>query len=120
MTALGSGLALSGLMHPVMALGICIGYLLLAGESFLATHALGVFRISFSIVGPTELRLVLAIGALKVVASPIVTLAIAGPVRLFDAGGAVAIAGMSAALLISAARNVRTLYGQETIPSARL
>lgn len=114
--ALGAGLAMSGLMHPALALGVCVGYLLLAAESFLATHALGVFRVSFSIFGPTELRVVLAIGAIKVAISPWVTLGGLGPVRLFDVGAAIAVAGMAGALVVASARNLRALYVAEPRP----
>ena len=42
-------------------------YLLVAAESYLATHAAGVFRISFAGIGPTELRIVLAMGAVAMI-----------------------------------------------------
>jgi hypothetical protein len=38
---------------------------LVSGESYLAMHAAGVFRVSFLGFGPTELRIVLAIGVLQ-------------------------------------------------------
>ena len=40
-------------------------YLLVSAESYLATHAAGIFRMSFLGFGPTELRIVLAIGAIQ-------------------------------------------------------
>ena len=63
-TALFTGMAFSGLMDPRLGLALLLGYVLLCAESFLATHAVGVFRISFSGIGPTELRILLSIGAL--------------------------------------------------------
>ena len=63
-----AGLALSGLCSPWIAMALLVGYLLLCGESFLATHALGVFRISFAGMGPTELRILLSVGALAAMA----------------------------------------------------
>src|SRR5262245_21196242 len=72
-TALFSGMAFSGLMDPRLGLALLVGYVLLCAESFLATHAVGVFRISFSGVGPTELRILLSIGALAAVTRPIVS-----------------------------------------------
>src|SRR5262245_51217464 len=40
------GLALSGYMNPVVALGLLVAYLMVMAESFLATYARGVFRLS--------------------------------------------------------------------------
>ncbi len=65
-----AGLALSGLCSPWIAMALLVGYLLLSAESFLATHALGVFRISFAGVGPTELRILLSAGALAAISRP--------------------------------------------------
>src|SRR5262245_33159432 len=47
-----AGLAVSGIASPFVAAGLLVCYLLLAAESFLATHAIGVFRISFGAFGP--------------------------------------------------------------------
>ena len=59
------GLALSGLMSPLVAAGFLVAYFLLAIETYLATYAIGRFKISFGPLGGTELRIVLA--ALNVV-----------------------------------------------------
>jgi phosphatidylglycerophosphate synthase len=109
------GLAGSTLMQPELALALLVAYLLLCAESFLATHAIGVFRLSFSGVGPTELRIHLSIGALAAVARPAVAPFGWGPFALFDVGGVVAIAGMIGAFLISAFRNGRQLYRLEPL-----
>src|ERR1039457_4216769 len=55
--ALMGGLALSGYMHPWIAIGLLVAFLMLSIQSYLATHALGEFRISFWRFGPTELRI---------------------------------------------------------------
>jgi phosphatidylglycerophosphate synthase len=115
MAAIGTGLAISGLMTPALGLGVAMAYVLLAAESFLATHTVGTFRISFGLFGPTELRIVLAAGAAKAAFSPWVELG-GFDVRLFDVGGAVAVAGMLAALLVIATRNTRTLFHAEPLP----
>ena len=112
-TALFVGMACSGLMHPMLALGLLVAYLLLCAESFLATHALGVFRLSFSGFGPTELRIVLSVGALVVLAKPVVAPFGLGPFALFDIGGGVALAGMAIAFVTTAFQNTRTLYRAE-------
>jgi phosphatidylglycerophosphate synthase len=115
-TLLFAGIACSGLMSPLVAAGVLVGYLLVSAETYLMTHAAGVFRMSFLGVGPTELRLLLAVGALKAAATPTVTLGDWPSVRLFDVGGVVAIAGLIVAFIASALRNTRALYADEPIP----
>ena len=65
--ALMGGLALSGYMHPWIAIGLLIAFLMLSIQSYLATHTLGEFRLSFWRFGPTELRILLAVGNLALV-----------------------------------------------------
>ena len=115
-TMLMAGLACSGLMHPLVALAVLAGFLLVSSESYLATHAVGVFRMSFLGFGPTELRLLLVAGALRAAQSPWVEPFGAGPFRLFDVGGIVAAAGLGCVFLISSARNTRALYIAEPVP----
>jgi archaetidylinositol phosphate synthase len=115
-TMLFAGMACSGLMDPRLGLALLLGYVLLCAESFLATHAVGVFRISFSGIGPTELRILLSIGAIVAVARPTVSPFGLAPVRLFDLGGAVAVTGMAVAFAISVWRNARNLYRAEPLP----
>jgi archaetidylinositol phosphate synthase len=109
------GLALSGYMTPLVALGLLIGFLMLSAETYLATHACGIFRISLMKIGPTELRIVLAIGTVYLLYKPWVVIG-ETPYRLFDVGGVVAIAGMSLALTFAVARNTRDLYRAEPLP----
>ena len=109
------GLALSGYMTPLVALGLLIGYLMLAAEAFLATHAVGVFRLSQMKFGPTELRIILAIGTVYLLYKPWVEVA-GGAYLLFDVGGVVALAGMALALALSVGRNTRDLYRAEPLP----
>jgi archaetidylinositol phosphate synthase len=111
-----TGIAYSGLMHPTLAFVVLGGYLLVSAESYLTTHASGVFRMSFFGFGPTELRVLLAIGAMKAARSPWIELFGGPTVRLFDVGGAVALAGLLAAFTITAARNTRTLHREEPLP----
>lgn len=115
-SALMVGLACSTLIHPVLALALLVVYLLLCAESYLGTHAAGVFRMSFLGFGPTELRLVIMAGALKAAQNPVVSAPGIGAVRLFDVGAVVAIAGMLMAFFVSAARTTRMLYEAEPIP----
>lgn len=110
--ALMSGLAFSGYMSPAIAIGLLILFLLLSIQSYLATYALGEFRMSFWSFGPTELRLLLILGNLAAYRWPIVK-----GYRLFDVGGAIGTAGMSLILLWFTARNIGRLYGQERLSS---
>src|SRR5438046_3738988 len=93
--ALMGGLAISGYMSPAIAISLLVLFLLLSIQSYLATYALGEFRMSFWSFGPTELRVLLAIGNLAVLRWPTV---LHGH-RLFDIGGAIGIAGMTAVLV---------------------
>ena len=58
------GMASSGYMNPLLALGLLVAYLLVAAEEFLATHVRHTFHLSFLGFGPTELRIILSVGAL--------------------------------------------------------
>ena len=109
------GLALSGYMNPLIAMGLLAGFLMLSVEVYLAAHVLGEFRITYFQVGPTEMRILLAIGTLWLLVKPTVTLA-GESFRLFDVGGAVAIAGMFLTLVTTALVHARQLYRAEPIP----
>ncbi len=82
--AMMGGLAFSGYMHPYIAIGLLVGFLLLSIQSYLATYTLGEFRLSFWSFGPTELRILLAAGNLALLRWPMVW---HGQYRLFDIGG---------------------------------
>lgn len=114
--ALFSGLAISGLMSPVVALAVLVGYLLVCAESFLGTHATGVFRMSVWGFGPTELRVVLAIGALYAIRRPTMMLPWVGQATLFDIGGAIAAAGLLGAFLFASMQQTIALYRAEPRP----
>jgi archaetidylinositol phosphate synthase len=116
-TALMAGLSLSGLMNPLMAAAVAAVYLLVCAEAYLATHAAGVFKMSFLGFGPTELRIVLAIGVLKAVATPEIRVPVLGPMLLFDIGGAAAIAGLTIAFVTSVCRTTSALYAAEPLPA---
>ena len=112
-TAVFAGLALSGLIAPVIALGVLAAYLLVASECFLGTHATGVFRMSRWGVGPTELRIIFGVGALYAARRPWVALPMLGSQRLFDVGGSVAIVGLVVAFLWSSLQQTLELYRAE-------
>jgi phosphatidylglycerophosphate synthase len=110
--ALMGGLALSGYMHPYIAIGLLVAFLLLSIQSYLAAYALGEFRLSFWSFGPTELRLLLAVGNLALLRWPMV---LKGHYRLFDVGGVLGLVGMAAMLVFFTARNTHRLYVGERI-----
>jgi archaetidylinositol phosphate synthase len=107
------GLAASGRMHPFVALGVLVVYLLVAAESYLATHAIGIFKISFAGFGPTELRIVLAIGALAVAKDPWVASGPFAGLRVFDVGGAVAFGSLLYAFISRGVQHTRLLAAAE-------
>ena len=110
------GLSASGYITPWIGLGILIGFLLLAAESYLATHALGIFRLSFMGIGATELRILLAAGTLYLLIQPQIEIDGLGSVLLFDVAGVCAIAAMAVTLSVSTIRNTRALYRAEPLP----
>jgi archaetidylinositol phosphate synthase len=110
--ALMGGLALSGYMHPHVAIGLLVAFLLLSIQSYLATYTMGEFQLSFWSFGPTELRILLAAGNLALLRWPMV---LKGHYRLFDVGGMVGLIGMGAMLIFFTARNTYRLYMQERI-----
>jgi archaetidylinositol phosphate synthase len=114
-TMLFCGLGASGFMSPIVALGVLAAYLLVSAEVFLATHVRGVFRMTFLGVGPTELRILLAVGVAALAWRPMVSPFGFGPFRLFDVGGVVAIAGMVLAFVVSSVRNTRALFDAERV-----
>jgi phosphatidylglycerophosphate synthase len=107
------GLACSGFMTPLVTMMLLVAYLLVSAESYLATAAHGVFRMSFLWFGPTELRIVLAVGTLALFDDPFVAIGALGRYRLFDVGGAIAAAGLLTAFISAAARNTRVLSRME-------
>ena len=109
------GLALSGYMSPLLALALLVAYLMAAAEEFLSTHVQSVFHLSFLRIGPTELRIILAIGTVYLLHEPWVHWGASGVFRLFDVGGIIAIAGLVLKVVVSAVRNTRALYRAEKL-----
>jgi len=108
------GLALSGYVRPGIALGMLVVFLMLSIETYLATYTLGRFQLSYWNFGPTEIRILLAIGNLALLRHSQIKL-LGQHVLLFDLGGAVAIAGMAVMLLISAVKHTTQLYREERL-----
>jgi archaetidylinositol phosphate synthase len=109
-----AGLGLSGFMSPGVAMAFLIAYYLLSIELYLATYTVGVFKLSFGIWGPTELRVLLAVGNITLMVHPHVTIA-RHAFLLADVGAAVAIPAIAAMALIGALRNTARLYTEERL-----
>ncbi|PYS51956.1 MAG: hypothetical protein DMG13_17635 [Acidobacteria bacterium] len=109
------GLGLSNYMTGMIAMGVIVAYFLLSIEIYLATYTIGVFRLSFGVWGPTELRIVVALGSLVLLVRPIVTIA-GEKYLLCDVAGIVAIIGITLIAIVSAIRNTVKLYREERVP----
>ena len=110
------GLALSGDMTPIVAAAFLIAYYVLSIEIYLATYCVGRFQMSFWGLGPTELRILLAIGAVMLSVKPLVTI-FGVQMPLFDVGGIVGAVGLLLTAIVSAASNTRRLYREEPLPA---
>ena len=65
--------------------------------------------------GPTELRILLAVGNLALLWKPMVHFA-GGYYRLFDVGGSIGLAGMGLMVIFFTAQNTMRLYREERLP----
>jgi hypothetical protein len=101
-------------MSQLIALALLSTFVIVEAEVFLATHVHQVFRLACFRFGPTELRIVLSAGTLCLLYKPWVHLG-GREFLLFDVGGVVAIAGLSAAFVFSSIRNGMNLYRAEPI-----
>lgn len=115
-TVLMAGLALSGYMSSLIALALLIAFLLLSIEVYLATYTIGSFHLSFFNLGPTEIRIVLAIGNIALYARGPWTHIAGHTFLLFDVGAMIAIIGMLAMFLYAAIRHTAQLYREERLP----
>jgi len=113
--ALMCGLGFSGLVHWQVATAMLVAFLLLSGESYLATYTLSRFELSQGVFGPTELRILLIIGNLALLRSPYATV-FGYKVLLFDLGGAIAAACMLAMAVQVSVRHTVQLYREEPLP----
>jgi len=87
---------------------------MLSIETYLATYTLGAFRLSHAKLGPTEIRILLAMGNAALWFRPAARVW-GTPYRLFDVGGLIAIAGMGGMLIVAAIRHTHRLYNEERL-----
>jgi len=116
--AIFGGLILGGAMSPVLGLAFIAAYYLVVVEISMATHARGTFRLSAFGVGPTEMRILLAIGTLQLMRADFVQM-FGHRWLLFDVGGAAGIAGLLLTFAWSAVANGVALYREERLPRQR-
>jgi len=112
--ALMCGLGWSGLLHQATAMAMLIAFLVLSSESYLATYTLKCFELSQGIFGPTEIRILLAMGCLAALRSPYATV-FGHRMLLFDLGGAIATAGMAGMAAAVTVRHTAQLFRQEPL-----
>lgn len=108
------GLGLSEYMSRELSMALLIAYFLVSIEMYLATYTIGVFKLSYGMWGPTELRVLLAIGNLRLLVDPRVTLA-GHSWLLFDVGAAAAAVVLVFLAALSAIRNTARLYDEERL-----
>jgi archaetidylinositol phosphate synthase len=112
------GMSLSTYMSPYVGLALLVAYFMLSIEVYLATYSLGTFKISYFKIGPTELRILLAIGNIVLLFHPTATI-FGRQFLLFDVGGVVASIGLIVTLVVAAIGHTRELYLAEPIPTGR-
>jgi len=108
------GLAFSGLVTPWIAIALLVAYYFMTINMGFATHALGVFKISFGILGGTELRILLALVNVVVLLKPRFTWD-GHDVLVFDVIALAATAGVAFTALRSAAQVTKRLYDIERL-----
>lgn len=114
-TALMLGLGCSGFVHWQTAIAMLVAFLLLSGESYLATYTMSRFQLSQGWFGPTEIRLVLVVGNLALLHDPYCSI-LGSRFLLFDVGGVIAAVLMFAMAAVTAARHTAQLYREEPLP----
>jgi archaetidylinositol phosphate synthase len=114
--ALVAGIAASGYMSWQVAAGLLVAYFLMSIEVYLATHTLGDFKISYFGFGPTELRIVIAIGTFALYTGHRYTAWLGRPLLIYDLAGLIAIGGIVLVLIVTTAKHIATLYREEPLP----
>jgi len=113
--ALIIGLGCSGFIHWPAAVAMLVAFLLLASESYLATHTLSCFQLSQGCFGPTEIRLLLIAGNIALLRSPYANV-FGHRMLLFDLGGSIAAAAMFLIAVAVTLEHTAQLYRQEPLP----
>ena len=111
---IGIGLGLSPHMLLATGLIIVVAYLVLSINTYLETHAFGVFSLGYGRLGPTEARVALIALNTLIALGVGLDFQLAGlGLSVLDGVGLAGAATMLAALGVRAARNLRTLALRE-------
>jgi archaetidylinositol phosphate synthase len=110
-----AGFGLSGYMSPWVAMGFLITYYLVNIEIYLATYTLSVFKLSYGIMGPSEMRIIVAIGNIVLLYKPVVKIA-GHSYLLCDVSGVVAMVVLVGIAVVSSIKNTIRLYNEERLP----
>jgi hypothetical protein len=83
-------------------------------EIYLATYTIGVFKLSYGVMGPTELRVIVGLGNLVLLSKKMVRLG-DSYYLLCDVSGVVAIVVILAITVVSTIKNTKRLYNEERL-----
>lgn len=111
------GLAVSGYLTPLLAVGLMAAYFLLAIEIYLATYCLGTFHMSVGGIGGTELRLlIIAMNTGLWLWNPAAQVEAAGwSFRVLDPLVALAIVGLLGAFVSTTVAHTKALFLAEPV-----
>ena len=109
------GLGMSGFMSHSVATALVVVYFMLSIEVYLTTYTIGTFHLSFWKFSPTELRILLCIGNLVLLAGETKGQIGDREFLLFDIGGLVGVAGMTLMLLWAVYKHTVQLYNEERL-----
>jgi hypothetical protein len=84
-------------------------------EIYLATYSLGVFKLSYGIMGPTEMRVIVCLGNLVLLTKKTVRIG-GNSYLLCDVSGVVAMVVLVAITIVSTIKNTKRLYNEERLP----
>src|SRR5271154_2681936 len=99
-----AGLAASGYLNWEVSAAMLTAFLTLSIETYLASYTLADFRLSHGLFGPTEIRILMAIGNVALLFVPRVHV-LGRELLLFDVGGAIGTIGMMGMAIVAAARH---------------
>jgi archaetidylinositol phosphate synthase len=117
---IGIGLGLSPYMLLSTGLLIVVAYLVLSINTYLETYAFGVFTLGYGRIGPTEVRVLLAVLNVMLALGVGLGFQVAGlGLTVLDLVGLAVAVVMVAALCVRAARNLRVLAEREPAGRAR-
>jgi archaetidylinositol phosphate synthase len=110
-----AGLGLSGYMSFTVAMVFLAAYLLMNIEIYLATYTLGIFKLSYGVMGPTELRVIVCIGNLILLTKKTARLG-DHYYLLCDVSGVIATIVIVGIAIVSSIKNTKRLYNEERLP----